>query len=77
MGFMQQNNLFWFVKWAFSQSKSYIFKNQNKLFCCSDVSDVIKKFITQLNKLIVNGLNPKVTKSMKIVISFFLSLICR
>ena len=46
MGFMQQNNLFWFVKWAFSQSKSYIFKNQNKLFCSSDVSDVTKKFVT-------------------------------
>ena len=47
------------------------FMQQNNLFCSCEVSDVSKKFITSLNVLIINDLNTKVTKLMKIVISFF------
>ena len=39
------------------------FEDQNKLFCSSEVSDVTKKFVTFINKLIINGLSTKVTKS--------------
>ena len=41
------------------------FEDQNKLFCSSDDSDVAKKFITLLNRLIVNVLRCKVTISRK------------
>ena len=41
------------------------FEDQNKLFCSSDDSDVMKKLVTLLNRLIVNVLRCKVTISRK------------
>ena len=41
------------------------FEDQNKLFCSSDDSDVMKKFIILLNRLIDNVLRYKVTISQK------------
>ena len=47
------------------------FEDQNELFGSSDVSDDTKKFVTFINKLIINGLLTKVTKSQKYMFSYF------
>ena len=39
------------------------FEDQIKLFCGSDISDDTKQFVTFINKLIINSLLTKVTKS--------------
>ncbi len=46
---LKQFNLFWSSKPIIWHCKTYHFANQNKLFCSSDVSDDMKKFVTLAN----------------------------
>ena len=46
---LKQFNLFWSSKPIIWHCKTYHFANQNKLFCSSDDSDDMKKFVTLVN----------------------------
>ena len=45
------------------------------MFCCSDVSDDTKKFVTLFNELIFSGLSIEVTKSAKLLFYYFASFV--
>ena len=45
----KQINLFWYSKPIIWHCKTYRLANQNKLFCSSDDSDDMKKFVTFVN----------------------------